>query len=111
MSILGAIGSYFKNIGLSVIGQLKASVASFLNDFIKDDLGTIAVDAVTYINDSMPNASGADKREAAKAKLLADLKAAGHDVTAFGESVLNFLIETALQAVLSAAGNGIVLLS
>jgi hypothetical protein len=111
MSIFNSIGSYFKALGLSLFGQLKASIASFLNDFVKDDLGKLAVDAVTYVNDSMPNSPSNDKRDAAKAKLIADLKAAGHDVSVFGESVLNFLIEAAVQAVLAAAGNGVAALA
>jgi len=107
MSVLGAIGTYFKKIGLSLIGQLKASVASFLNDFVKDDLGALAVDAVNFAEASLPNAAGSDKKEAAIAKLKEDAGKAGHDLTTFGGSVLNFLIETALQAVLAAKDQGI----
>jgi len=111
MSVLSGIGNYFKHLGLSLFGQLKASIASFLNDFVTQDLGKLAVDAVEYVQASLPNATGDEKRAAAKAKLVADLKAAGHDAEQFGESVLNFLIEAALQAVLAAAGKGVAALS
>lgn len=106
-NILNAIGSYFKNLGLSLIGQLKSSVASFLNDFVTNDLGAIAVDAVSYAS-TLTDKSAIDKREAAKAKFLTDAKTAGHDVEAFGESILNFLIETAYQSILAASSQGIV---
>jgi hypothetical protein len=105
MDFFGTIGSYLKNIGLSLFGQLKATIASFLNDFVKDDLGTLAVDAVQYAENL--GGDGASKREAAKAKLLDDLTRAGHDAAQFGESVLNFLIETGLQALLAAASKGV----
>lgn len=107
MSVLGAVGTYFKKLGLSIIGQLKSSVASFLNDFVKDDLGTLAVDAVNFAEASLPNAGGADKKAAAIAKLKEDAAKAGHDLETFGQSVLNFLVETALQAVLAAKDQGI----
>ena len=107
MSLLDNVGSYFKNLGLSLIGQLKVTVASFLNDFIKDDIGTMAVDAVQYAQ-TFTDKSGADKQTIAKQKLTEDLKKAGHDVTVFGESVLNFLIETAYQALLATMSQGII---
>lgn len=107
MSVLGSIGTYFKKLGLSLIGQLQASIASFLNDFVKDDLGKLAVDAVDFAESSLPGAAGTDKKAAAVAKLKEDAAKAGHDLTTFGESVFNFLIETALQAVLAAANKGI----
>lgn len=103
---LNGIGNYFKNLGLSLFGQLKVSVAQFLNSFIQQDLGKMAIDAVQYAA-TLTDKSGADKQAAAKQKLTDDLKAAGHDVTQFGESILNFLIESAYQAVLAAQQQGI----
>jgi len=106
MDLLSGIGSYFKNLGLSLLGQLKVNVAAFLNSFIKDDLGKLAVDAVAYAS-TLTDKSGEDKKAAAKAKFLEDAKAAGHDITNFTESVLNFLIEAGYQALLAAASQGI----
>jgi len=106
MSVFSAVGNYFKNLGLSLVGQLQASVAAFLTNFVKDDIGKLAVDSVEYAA-TFADKSGAEKQAIAKAKLLDDLKAAGHDATVFGESVLNFLIEAAYQALLAAASQGI----
>lgn len=100
MSILSAIGHYFEGLFKGLFGQLKTSVVTFLESFVKTDLGALAGDAVAYVESALPGTAETDtaKRDAAKAKFIADAKTAGHDISAFGESILNFLIETAYQA-------------
>jgi heme oxygenase len=106
-SIGKGIGNYFKTLGLTLLGQMKVSIATFLSNFVQQDLGHLAVDAVNY-SATLLNATPDEKRQAAKDKLVEDLKAAGHaDVTQFGQSTLNFLIESAYQAVLASQTEGI----
>lgn len=96
-----AVGHYFADFFKALFGQLKVTVETFLKDFAVDDLGKLATDAVAYVEATMQGADGVAKRDAAAAKFLADAKAAGHDVATFSKSLVNFLIESALQAVLS----------
>ncbi len=87
---------------MSILSTLKtdaeATLAAFLGKFITDDVGKLAVDAVNYAARNV-DGSGADKRDAAKTQLLNDAAAAGQDLASEGDAALNFLIETALQAV------------
>ena len=107
MSIASAIGNYVKGIGLSLFGELKPQIEHFLSQFVENDLGKVAVSAVQFIEAEMPGASDQEKREAAKAKFVADAKAAGHDAGVFGEALLNFVIEAAVQIALAAAAAGV----
>jgi hypothetical protein len=65
--------------------------------FIKTDVGQLAVDAVQYASTLVGDSN--TLRAAAVAKLEADLKTAGKDLTAFSESVLNLFIEMAFTYV------------
>jgi hypothetical protein len=94
---MNVIVKYLATIGLALIGKLVPSLKSFLVNFIKSDVGNLAKDAVAY-SETMTDATGIEKRDAAVAKLKVDLAAAGHDVTEFSASLLNMLIESALQA-------------
>ncbi len=90
---------YLLNVLNAVGGKLASDTTNFLKSFVKDEVGRIAVDVVTLIASSIPNATGDDKRAAAVAQLKADLAKAGKDVESFAASELNWLIENALQAV------------
>lgn len=98
MSIFGAIGSYIVTFFKAIAGQLGVKTAQFLEEFAKEDLGKLAIDAVDYVEGALPGAGSVEKRDAAAAKLKTDAIAAGHDVAAFATSTWNWLIETALQA-------------
>ncbi|SDE83303.1 phage holin, LLH family [Terriglobus roseus] len=95
---MNIIVKYLATIGLALIGKLVPSLKSFLVNFIKSDVGTLAKDAVAYA-ETLTGATGVEKRDAAVAKLKEDLASAGHDVSEFSASLLNMLIESALQAV------------
>ncbi len=95
-SFLSVFGTYFVNIFKSLFGQLGLQISQFLHDFILTDVGKIALDAVAWA--ASEGQTGQAARDAAKQKLLDDLKAAGKDVEAFSESLLNFFIESAYQA-------------
>ena len=69
--------------------------------FVETDLGALAVDAVQFVEASLPGATGTEKRDAAVAKLKADAATAGKDLSAFALSTLNWFIETALQFVVA----------
>lgn len=105
MSFLSTVGKYFLNIFRGIAGQLGASISQFLHDFVATDLGKLAGDAVAWaeaeVSPSTPDKTAI--RDAAKAKFIADAKTAGHDVTVFSESLLNFFIESAYQAFLAGA--------
>lgn len=101
MSVLSAIGHYILNIFKGIAGQLGENTAQFLESFANTDLGNLAIDAVTYVEGALQGASGVEKRDAAVAKLKADAATAGHDLSSFAVSTLNFLIETALQVVVA----------
>jgi hypothetical protein len=110
MSFLSAIGHYFEALGKSLLGQLKVSVQTFLQSFVVTDLGKLAIDAVTYAEDTV-KPTGADSvaiRDAAIAKFKTDAAAAGHDIAAFGQSLLVFLVESAYQAFQASAGAAVV---
>jgi len=94
--VLGYLSGVLKALG----GQLKVKLIDWLKSYAVDELGILAIDAVNYAN-TLIGSAGDEKKAAAKSKLLADLKAAGKDVESFSESLLNFLIESALQAVLA----------
>lgn len=98
-----AIGHYFENFFKALVGQLKVTVSTFLKEFVQEDLGKIAVDAVAYVEASIAGASGLEKRDAAVVKLIADATAAGIDLTNFAKSTLIFFVESALQAFQSGA--------
>lgn len=99
MSVFGAIGSYFLTFFKAIAGQLGVKTAQFLESFVTEDLGKLAVDAVAFVGAEIPGASDVEKRDAAVAKLKTDAIAAGHDVENFATSTWNWLVETALQAV------------
>lgn len=60
--------------------------------FVKTDVGKLTVDACDYAS-TLPNISGTAARDAAKARLIADAKAAGKDLEAVGSGLLNLFIE------------------
>lgn len=102
MSFWTAFGGYFLNFFKALLGQLGVKISQFVHDFVQEDLGKIALDAVAWIaattdTTSTPEAKVA-ARDAAIAKFKADAVAAGHDVEAFGAGLFNFIIETAFQA-------------
>lgn len=99
MSVFGTIGSYFLTFFKAIAGQLGTKTAEFLEYFVTNDLGKIAVDVVNIVAAEMPGASNEEKRAQAVAMLKSDALKAGHDVENFGTSTWNWLIETALQAV------------
>jgi hypothetical protein len=101
MNPLTPIGHYLLNVLKALSGQLAIKTEAFLRQFVKDDISKLAIDAVVFVQSSMPNADGDSKRTAAVAKLKADLAAAGHDVESFALSTLHWLVETALQSVLA----------
>lgn len=110
MRFISALGHYFENLGKSLFGQLKVSVQTFLQQFIITDLGKLAIDAVSYAEAAVkPGAADSVAiRDAAVAKFKADALAAGHDVEAFGQSLLIFLIESAYQAFQASAGASVI---
>jgi hypothetical protein len=101
MSFFNALGHYFEGFFKGLFGQIKTTVSTFLVSFVETDLGIAAVDAVNFVKiEVAPNT--ADKnalRDAAVAKLKSDLTKAGKDVSSFSQSFLNFLVESAYQAV------------
>ena len=90
-----SILTYAETLGDDVVAKIKASLTSF----VATDLGSLAVDAVDYIEDTMQGSSGSDKLDAAKTKILNDAGQALKDLLAGGEAVLNYAVENALQAV------------
>jgi hypothetical protein len=106
MSVVSVVENYFGNLGKSLIGNLKTSIGTFLKSFVENDLGALASAAVQEVEVSLPGAASVAKRDAAKQNLLLKLKTAGEDITTFSESVLNFLVETGVQALLVTAGKG-----
>lgn len=92
-----SIGHYLLGIGKAIGAQLKIDTETFLKTFVKDDLGALAVDAVKYVQGLELKDTAA--RDAAKTQFVADAEKAGKDLAAFGQSQLNWFIETALQAI------------
>lgn len=102
MSIWSAIGGFFVNLFKGIFSASEAkTIESNLVNFVKTDVGALAVDAVEYVAASMPSADGVAKRDAAVAKLKVDAKTAGKDISSLATSMLNLFIEMALQAVLA----------
>lgn len=102
MNIFAAIGHFFVNVFKGIFSSSEAK--TFENnviDFVKTDIGALAVDAVEYAQVALPNGGSVEKRDAAVAKLKADAIAAGKDITGVAESALNTFIELALQFVLA----------
>jgi len=107
MSFVSSVGKYFEGIGESLFGQLAPEIKTFLTNFVETDLGALAVAAVQEVNVSMPGAADDAKRAAAKAALISKAKAAGKDLLVFGESLLNFVVEAAVQVATAAATAGV----
>jgi len=105
MNPFAPIAHYLLNILRAVGGQLAVKTETFLKQFVKEDVAKLAIDAVTVIQSEMPDADGTVKRDAAVAQLKSDLASVGHDVQTFALSTLNWLVETALQAVLTGVAN------
>lgn len=97
-SVWSGIGSYFLNIFKSLIGRLGPVISQFLHDFVAEDLGKIALDAVAWVSATMQGANDVTARDAAVAQFKIDAAAAGHDITTFGASLLNFFVEAGYQA-------------
>jgi glycerol-3-phosphate cytidylyltransferase-like family protein len=102
MNIFAAIGHFFASVFKGIFSSAEAK--TFENnviEFVKTDIGALAVDAVEYVRVALPNGGSVEKRDAAVAKLKADAIAAGKDITGVAESALNTFIELALQFVLA----------
>lgn len=105
-SFFSKVGSFFKKVGYYVsegfqklfgANAAKAFAVSSLA-ILKTDLGKIALGTVTEV---ATLAAGVDKRRVAFAKIGAQAKAAGIDAK---DSVVNLLIELALQTVKGSFG-------
>lgn len=96
-TIFGGIGHWLFNLCKALGGQLKIDTETFLKSFVKDDLGKIAIDAANIIG--AEGLQDVAARDAAIALFIKDATAAGHDVTTFATSTLNWFIETAVQAI------------
>ena len=96
-TIFGFVADYFVGIFHGLIGKAAVSLATATAQFITTDVGKLAFDAVAYVA-TVPQQSEVAARDAAKAKFIADAKAAGHDLAALGESQLNLFIELAYSA-------------
>lgn len=98
--VLSKVSDFLFGVFSKIVGEsLAKSLSVSLTDLAKDDVGKLAIDAVEYVQSNIPGAGSTEKRDAAKAKLIADAKAAGHDLASFGESFLNLLVELAVQYV------------
>jgi hypothetical protein len=99
-NLFQVIGDFFVKVFSALFGSnLAKSLSSSLVNLAKDAVGKLAIDAVQYVQAIMPGSSSTDKQTAAVAKLKSDLTAAGKDLEQFGESVLNLLVELAVQYV------------
>jgi hypothetical protein len=96
-----SIWHYLSALGMAFGAQLKTGLTQFLKAFPLDDLGKLAVDAVSYVESSIPGETDVVKRTAAIEKFKTDATAAGHDLSGWATSLFNFFIETALQVFLS----------
>jgi len=94
--------TYFETLGEDVLAKVKESLATF----VATDLGTLAVDAVNFVEADLVGSSGADKLDAAKTKILNDAGQALKDLLADGDAILNYAVENALQAVLTGVVTG-----
>jgi hypothetical protein len=90
-----SIITYAETLGEDVVAKIKTS----LTNFVATDLGTLAVDAVNVIEAEMEGSSGSDKLDAAKTKILNDAGEGLKDLLADGDAILNYAVESALQAV------------
>ncbi len=90
-----SILTYAETLGEDVVAKIKAS----LTNFVATDLGALAVDAVNVIEAEMAGSSGSDKLDAAKTKILNDAGQSLKDLLADGDAILNYAVESALQAV------------
>lgn len=99
--IFSAIGHFFLSFFTALFGaDLAHSLASSLESLAKDSVGKLAIDAVQWVEAELPGTTDATaKRDAAVAKLKEDLATAGHSLETFGLSVLNMLVELAVQYV------------
>ena len=95
--VLDAIGGYFGGVFKGLIGQAAVTLEKAVVEFIKTDVGQLALDAVTYAS-TLTGQSNQQLRDTARAKLIADLKAAGKDAATIAESQLNLFIEMAYTA-------------
>jgi hypothetical protein len=100
MNPFSPVVHYLLNVLKALGGQLAVKTEAFLKQFAVEDVGKLAIDAVTLIQSTMPDVDGPTKRDAAVAQFKADLATAGHDVEKFATSTLNWMIETALQTVI-----------
>lgn len=106
VNIFKSIWHYLVSVLSAFGGQLKAGLTEFLKAFPLDDLGKLAVDAVTFVEASIPTEADVVKRQAAIDKFKADAATAGHDLSGWATSLFNFFIETALQVFLSGVSKG-----
>ena len=96
-SVLDAIGGYFSGVFKGLIGHAAVSLEAAVVEFVKTDVGHLALDAVSYAS-TLTGQSNQQLRDAARTKLIADLKAAGKDAATIAESQLNLFIEMAYTA-------------
>lgn len=103
-NIFAAIGGFFVKLFKGIFSSSEAKAfEQNLVDFVHTDIGKLAVDAVEFVEVSLPGGDGVTKRDAAVAKLKADAIAAGKDLTTIATSALNTFVEMALQFVLASA--------
>lgn len=101
-NIFKAFARYFVNVFKAFLGTEGAKgLQDAVKGFITTDIGALALDAVEYVHDSLPGLTDVAARDAAKAKLITDAKAAGHDLGILGQAALNLFIELAYQALLA----------
>ena len=99
-----SILTYAETLGTEVVAKIKSE----LSDFVATDLGTLAVDAVNFVEADLAGSSGTDKLDAAKTKILNDAGQALKDILAGGDALLNYAVETALQAVVAGVASAAV---
>jgi len=103
MNVFSSIGHFFKKVEVKVSSafiylfgkQAAENFATSAEALLKSAFGVIVADAVGLIEQSNPLAAPADKRQAAFAKITADVKTAGISVTS---SIINLAIEIAVSA-------------
>lgn len=96
--ILPFLAHYFVGLGEALIGSAAAkSLEAGIVNFVKTDVGGLAIDAVEYA--STLGVANADAHAAAVTKFKSDLTAAGHDITTLATSTADLFIQVAYNYV------------
>lgn len=80
----------------SAKAELETVEAALIN-FGKTDLGKLAIDAVNLAKTKL--LTGDDAFAAAKTQFVADAKTAGHDLSAIGSGIVDWMIQSAYTLV------------